>query len=409
VRRNWDGVVVVGAGASGILLARELEAAGCPTLLIDEHGLAAGQTGFAHGYLHRGFVFPELEASQSQAFAEACEMWLGAVDDTSHAYVSSSSVLGFPDQASASAARSSWGALGMEVTDDSGPLSRTLDRTFRSSERAVIPSVALQCATATTSLRTMHGHVVSVLSKRDGVTASGVKVVTTKGELTIHANAVVLANGLGMPDLLPLGTGELGLSRARQSYMLVVSSDADLPDSFAMPSRETQGLFSVSRPTEGGRCFLISDFVSFDGNDETGLSRFLWLAGISRVLSRYLPQLWEDPGAEWGVYAAPKNELERSWALGPPTMSILETRLTNALAMIPGKMTLAPLLARRVANVLLGRMQPSRAGTDLDLASFPALDWAEGTWSATPRFSKRELFGDLPISWPESLAPLGTH
>lgn len=56
-RIRWPGVVVVGAGVTGLLVTERLRRSGVPVLLVEQRGLGAGQTGHCHGYLHRGYIY----------------------------------------------------------------------------------------------------------------------------------------------------------------------------------------------------------------------------------------------------------------------------------------------------------------------------------------------------------------
>ncbi|MER5769758.1 NAD(P)/FAD-dependent oxidoreductase [Streptomyces sp. NPDC001985] len=396
-RVDWPGVVIVGAGVTGLLIAEQLRERGIPVLLVEKRGLAAGQTGHCHGYLHRGYIYRRLEAAQHKELKGAADWWQERLESAGLQPVARTSVVAFhhPDQREESLR--TWDALGMaaERIDTGGILPGALPG-YAVPEATVTPREALAAAApASRDHPVLPGRLVELRSSHDRVESA--EILGAHGPLTVTAPAFVLATGLGTASVLGrMGRAGDGASiRTRLSFMLVCHSTQPLPAAFCLPSDEAQGLFVASRRSAAGTVHLFSTFVNFWPGRAPDIAREIWLQGVGRVLAEQLPALWHDPDARWGVYPAGKAELDTRPGSGLPEGGVIPFGRSNALAVLPGKFVLAPALARRAVRRLLemgvGRTAgaspaalPSWAGT--------GADWAAEDWEVTPRLTRRQLF-----------------
>lgn len=316
-RVDWPGVVVVGGGISGLLVADRLRRDGVPTLLVEQSALAAGQTAHCHGYLHRGYIYRQLDAAQHAALRAGADWWDDLFDRTGHPALSRTSVIGMHGDRQRDETTARWRRHGMAYErTDPHPLLRRLTATYLVPEATVAPTDALRTATATTGRSpALHGRVVRLHARADTVTA--VDVLTTGGPLTISAMQFVLAAGAGLERLLA-PSGRHTVLRRRLSFMLVCHTELPLPPAFCLPADEAQGLFVASRPAGSGRRYLMSTFVNFWPNERNVLARALWLQGIGRVLAEHVPELWHDPHARWGLYPAERRSSNPGPATGSP-------------------------------------------------------------------------------------------
>ena len=411
-RITWPGVVVVGAGATGLLVAERLRHHAVPVLLVERQGLAAGQTGHCHGYLHRGYIYRRLTAAQRDALNRAADWWTRSLAGTD-AVMATRSVVAFTDEAERDRTRRAWDRFGMpyEKAPPHG-LARTV-AAYSVPETTISPQRAMPVTTRlAASTPALSGRAVRLRQAEGHLTA--VEVLTAHGTVTVDGTAFVIAAGLGTPALLGSRTQTLG-ARTRLSYMLVCWSRQDLPPAFCLPADRTQGLFVASRPCDTERAYLISTFVSFWPSLEDGDARRSWLRAASRVLAEYLPDLWNDREARWGLYAARKIEVSGGRGNGVPEGGAFTLGWDNAVAVLPGKLVLAPLYATECLRLLsktIGLSPPTRlepaarpatnaAAAGPGAPGRPTEDWAAEDWTMVPRFTRSELFDDstpLPYS-----------
>ncbi|MFH9725967.1 FAD-dependent oxidoreductase [Streptomyces sp. NPDC017254] len=396
---RWPGVVVVGAGVTGLLVTERLRQRGVPVLLVEQRGLGAGQTGHCHGYLHRGYIYRRLGAPQQSVLDGCAEWWsrrlAGAGGD---AFVGEESVIGFTGAGEREETLAAWTSLGMPWKEVGAPGLAGTVGTFAVPEATVSPRAAVR-AVAGIAASTPGVRGRAVLPRLSGRAVSALEILTDEGTLTVSAPAYVLAAGLGTPGLLGPWARALGM-RTRLSYMLVCRSGRDLPGAFCLPEDSAQGLFVASRPAGRDRVYLMSTFVNFWPSAEDEDARRSWLGAVSRVLATHVPGLWDDPDARWGLYPAGKIEVDVPDDGGLPEGGVLDVGWDNAVAVLPGKFVLAPLYADRCLDRLarltdLDRLRdpsPAAAGSPLGPYGPGESSWAAEDWEMTPLFSRAALF-----------------
>jgi hypothetical protein len=386
---RWPGVVVVGGGATGLLTALELDQRGIPAVVIEQGFLCSGQTGQCHGWLHRGTVFPDASAADVSELDRGARRWARLAPRSGAAITCQLAGVHEETRTSVIAA---WDRLGLghqsATVLGGGP--RWL---VEGPELAIVPrdvlkrilvdsTVALRCARAIE------------LRQRAGTDAAGqLRVVAGDRVLHLSADAFVVAGGTGLDALLPDLSGLL----RRLSFMLVIRSAAVGEKGIAIPEQEALGLFAVPR-TDGDRRFLlVSNFMSYSPATELRHVRTSWLRGIGATFSRFLPELWQADDARWGVYGAIKIEPARDLALGVPRAQLLPTRYANVVAGVPGKLTVAPLLAERLAAAVAPFAARSRQAQAADALppELPPAVWGPEEWQVTPLVRRETLFGGV--------------
>lgn len=390
-RWDWPGVVVIGAGVTGLLLAERLRESRIPVLMIEESALAAGQTAHCHGYLHRGYIYQSLSPAQHATLAAGARWWQSQLKTHGVPPLSDASVIAFHDADEHEQTVRNWCDLGMrhEPLDTSGWLPRAL-AAYRVPEATVAPVATLRTLSPERGL-VLPGRATRLHEHAGRLDA--VDVLTADGPVTVAAPYFALTAGFSLTPLLaPLRRATR--LRRRLSFMLVCQTDQPLPAAFCLPTEEAQGLFVASRPTPHGRCYLISSFISFWLGKDPVMARAMWLAGIARVLAEQLPTLWHDRAARWGLYSAPKTELASAQGHGLPEGEVLDLGWPNTVPVIPGKFVLAPLYAQQAADRLLAAGADRVVGPTPD-GDFPSPGWAAEDWRLVPRLTRGELFGGV--------------
>jgi hypothetical protein len=395
---RWPGVVVVGGGGTGLLTALELDRRGFAVLVIEHVALCSGQTGQCHGWLHRGGVFPDAPVEQADQLDRGARCWLELMEHGPESGDVMSCYLGGRQEQTLTAVSAVWRRIGLghERADVPGG---ACTWSVRAPERAVVPVGILRAAVAGSGVALRDAEAVRFLPSRRGSRAAALVVRTGQRLVRLHADAFVLANGAGIATVLPdpaLASGIAG----RLSFMLVVRSST-VPDwAFAIPEQEALGLFGVPRTSARSRCLLLSNFLSYAVTTDISHAQANWLAGTRTTIRRFLPRTWSADDALCGVYPAVKVEPTRALALGVAGMAVLSTPFTNVSAGVPGKLVLAPLLARQLADAVAPHADPpDRRCVVSDLTStvtdrLAPVGWGPEEWQVTPLVRRATLFDE---------------
>jgi glycine/D-amino acid oxidase-like deaminating enzyme len=388
--RRFDGVLIVGGGATGIIIAEMLEDRGVSALLVEQQGLAGGQTAHCHGYLHRGYAYRRLSARERGELNEGADWWEGraARSGSQDAISSPASVIAYPTREEARRAWRSWAAAGAVdgVRAMSAPGIAGVQAAFTVPERTIVPRSVLRLPGS--SQEVLIGQAITVIA--DGPDISAIDVVASGHVTRISAVSYVLAAGLGIPVLVVGGATSF---RERVSFMLVCETSAEIPHAFCLPSDEAQGLFAVSRARPGHRAFLLSNFASFLPSGDYGVAMAFWLRGMGRLLARFVPMIWDDDHAAWGIYAASKLESAgpRAWV---PGGAVTTCGWRNGVVVAPGKLVLAPVYARRAVSLIEGMLGSLTVAKPGRRRVQPADAWASEDWERVGKVSRRQLIRD---------------
>lgn len=387
---DWPGVVVVGGGATGLLTALALDRQGVPTLVLEHSTLCSGQTGQCHGWLHRGAVFPDATADDLDQLDRGARAWerLAAGAES----IMECHVAGVSERTRRSA---------MAVWDRSGLRHRSVAvrgvaaRWLLSGpETAVVPRDILASAVAGSSVVLRRARAVGLRPGPDGTAAEQLRVAAGECEYDVSAAGFVIAGGTGLDPLLP---GIPGLTR-RLSFMVVARSATVGETGVAIPEQEALGLFAVPRLVGTRRFLLISNFMSYAPPAHLGDVRRSWLNAMRSSIRRFLPDLWAADDARWGVYPATKVEPARHLVLGMPRAMLLPSPYANVAAAVPGKLTLAPLVAERLAEAVLpfaSRTRAAAQAVDTVVDLLPPARWGPEEWEVIPLVRRATLFSDI--------------
>lgn len=389
---SWDGIAVVGGGVTGLLTAQQIASRGIPSLVIESRHLGGGQTSHAHGWLHRGHVFADVERAEVEQLRAGVAWWQNALTAAGTPRISEQGTIATSDRAAADGLAAKWHRMGLEF-EPSTSVSDQLPYAYRTNEWSVNPVQALQSVVA-------NGHEVfyaqaKVIGLRaDGATGEANLVLDRAGrQVLLRARAVVIAAGVGIPSLIQKTTlaPSVGL---RRSHMVVVRTSVGLPPAIAMPEQRTKGLFGVQRVSTTGRHWLFSNFLSYGGERDSPTARSAWRRSLIQTVRAYLPALAEDNGALWGSYPAVKCELQRAVPLGVPGQGLVATSASNAIGVVPGKFTSAPVIAQAAAETALARMSGPPVGVAVHLDDPPR--WAAEDWEMVPLTSLQSFERPVP-------------
>lgn len=390
---NTPEVLVIGSGAMGLLTAHMLREAGASVLVLGDSNPGSGQSSHCHGYMHRGYIYRDLRTETAQLLHASNIWWSEALDASSPAITTKASAVIFHSRKGNHAAVRTWRDLAMPFEHfhctDIFPWSF---RGYLVPERAVTPVIALKEVILPRSGRLPYIHGKAIRLNTDGRRATSVTAIIDGQLSQVHARHYVVNAGLGTLDLVPMARISL---QARVSFMLVCQTMKDLPYAFCMPDDDTHGLFAVSRDTKDGRIFLLSNFVSFWPGPNVDIACSRWLAGMARILSRYIPLLWNDPDATWGTYVAPKAELIQSRSRGVPEGGVLPTLMENVTAAVPGKYVLSPIYAKRTVAAVREALASTSVKPRMRLPFIPrnlaSMSWAPEDWTTSKMMPRDEL------------------
>lgn len=386
---DHPGVLVVGAGATGLITALELHRRGVPSLVLERESACAMQSGQCHGWLHRGAVFPEAADSEVAELAAGADWWQEAAE---RRWLIEGEVLG-TDPDGADRVTRLWTQLSVahSVADLAEP---PLNWSVRGGEPSVVPSEVLRAAATAAGVVVRAADVRELLPGPDRRYVGGVRVTAGPRALDVRAPVVVLAAGSGISRLVP----SAAVLSERLSFMLVVRSEEAPARAFTVPEQQALGLMVVPRDRAGRRHLLVSNFVSYAATAEVRHARRAWLHGVGATVRELLPRVWTDPDALWGTYGAVKVERERQrqLGLGVPGAAVLDTPFKNVLAGVPGKLVLAPVLAAHISDRCVELLASGRGGEVpssewLD-ALLPQATWGPEAWQLTPLMSRGTVF-----------------
>ncbi|MEV0461281.1 FAD-dependent oxidoreductase [Catellatospora methionotrophica] len=390
-RLDWPGVVVVGGGVTGLLTALELDRRGIAALVLDQAAACCAQSGQAHGWLHRGGIFPDTGTADVELLNQGARAWARLLDQHPDPAAVDCRVGGLHPR-TLDAVTAVWRHLRLpyqHATPDAA-----CAWALHAPERAVVPLRVLRPLLAGTRVALRRAEATGITAY--GNTARSLTVRAGQRLFRVRADAFVLAAGAGIAALLPRAAPADRLAH-RLSFMLVARSAAAPAHALAIPEQEALGLFTVPRTGGGHRYSLLSNFISYAPTADLSHSRANWLSGIAPTVRRFLPGLWESPDTRWGVYAAVKAEPTRPVALGAPTMAMLPTGHANVAAGVPGKLVLAPLMAQALAEAVSGHARPAPAAPAAAPDALPDLPWGPEEWEITALVRRSTLFaGEAP-------------
>ncbi|MET8777775.1 FAD-dependent oxidoreductase [Nocardia sp. NPDC004654] len=361
-------VLVVGAGASGILAAQRLAEAGFSVTLMDSVGLGGAQSNHSHGYLHRGHIYGKPSPVLVKALCEGADRWYDLLHAAGVQPHNLNSCVGFKSRYTADVAERAWrrGGLQFEISEPPPGLSSGyLKRCFSTEESTYIftPWFAY-AATQLESVVQVKAEATSLECEGDTITG----VVIRQGD-SVHricARYYVLAAGTGNLPLISSATNYRGQALNRVSYMMILAG-RQMPNlSLVVPENDAYGLFLVSRQREAQSYWLVSNYLSYGGADCSENAAVMWLRATARLLRRATTGL--DSAECWGSYSAPKGELRADRnRLDLP--SVQSYGFKNVCVAAPTKLTLCPLLADDIVRTVTEKFIHPRSRSLAELGS----------------------------------------
>lgn len=339
-------VVVIGAGAAGLLTATLLANCGIEVWVVDGEAIGGRQTSSCHGYLHLGYAYADAEKTLCQSFADSWRHWDSLLAGLQP--VTSSSTILFEHERSVSAAMLRWSRRGLAIRRTPPPawVAPEISRGFLTAERTydmalVVDRLIAICAASDV-------HIVPEVSV-DALRDDGNRVYLSltgesAGEVPTSLDAVVVAAGAATRDLLPKPLSTAVVNRL--SNMLVLAGDLPLQSS-VFPERDKHGLFIAARPgrTAEERIWLVSTFHSFDerGRECPPLLTW-WTQHVLIMLRRVMNPAQYDAISHIAVYQTVKSGLVPT-AGTVAAAGVRHSLHSRILAAVPSKFTLAPLVA----------------------------------------------------------------
>lgn len=385
---KWDGVVVVGGGCTGILTALEISKKGVPVLIIETRFLAGGQTAHSHGWVHQGYIFPDIKRNELEILRLGSTWWKETIAELEIRPISRQSVIGFSTNAEAQEHLAKWDALGMSY-EQTEPLNNSITLAYKTPEWAVSPLAVLQSIyTKTSGISIIYAKVIAI--NRIIFDDSASLVIEIDGErVVLYPGSIVLAAGNGIKSIITRHSKPPDVI-TRKSFMLVVKTDSKLPHSFALPEKNCKGLFAVKRFSREGEYILISNFMSYDCHNNEDIIKGMWIDSILNTLKKYVPQIFSTPDCSYGYYPAEKIEPFKKIALGVPLGTTEQFLSSNTVLAIPGKFTLSPVVAQAAASMAISKIIPARKSRNFEKTHEPI--WSYEDWQMIPMSKKIENF-----------------
>ena len=226
-------VLVVGGGATGAGVARDLALRGVDVTLVDRNGLASGTSGRSHGLLHSGARYAESDPAGAEACIEENRILKGIAGECIHETGGLFVQLVADDPEYFEAKRDGCGSVGIPATVVSGEdaraivpdLSEDVERAMKVPDAVVYPSrlVAANAADARG-----HGATVSVDAPVEGMTVTDGRIASVElgGSIRerIEPDYVVNAAGAWAGRLASMAGLEVGM-RPTRGVMVSVEYD----------------------------------------------------------------------------------------------------------------------------------------------------------------------------------------
>lgn len=393
-------VLIIGAGAAGLLVARHLSRLGVKFAIVEAVDAGAGQSNHSHGYLHQGYIYQNPQPQMVASLRRGAALWHDLIAGTGIPVNTKESFICFTNAFNAEAASDSWRSAGLPVEEAGRPL--CFDQagvccTFRSSEETLdFTAVLSHLCAAIPAGSIIKGSAIRLHARDRQISAVDVKIENK--EIRLCARAYVIAAGRGNPTLLRTVTRYRGRSVLRTSYMLVVQGDGLPSISAVFPEQDVYGLFLVSR-SEGDVCtWLVSDYISNSGLAGGSGPVANWVTSIHRHLCELAPVVrGASERLRFGVYDAPKAELRDDPSRMQPHGSE-HYGFSNLLAVSPTKLTLAPVLASEtvesVRKLLISYLAVAGDPVPAELTK-PDLQITPERWRSVVLKERAEFFKEI--------------
>jgi len=358
-------VLVVGGGATGVGVARDLALRGVDVTLVERDGLASGTSGRSHGLLHSGARYAESDPTGAQECLEENRVLRAiggtCIRDTGGLFVQ----LATDDLEYFERKREACAAVGIETEPIDGETAREMvpdlsddaERAMRVPDAVIYPSrlVAANAADAVAHGATVHPNApLEALTVRDGrVTAArlgGTVAETVEPEYVVNAagpwaGKVAAMAGLDVPMAPARG---VMVSVGYDSLGPVLNRCRDPNDGDIVVSHETEtvlGTTSVPAPDP-------DDYERADWEVETCIEECA--AMLPPVADAEVHRTW------WGVrplYAPDEAGSDRRGiSRGFHRLDHAEDGVENVVSIVGGKLTTYRQMAAATADLVCDRL-----------------------------------------------------
>lgn len=384
-------VVVIGAGAAGILSATRLRDEGYSVILVEAARAGSAQSNHSHGYLHRGHIYASPKENFVRELNRGADSWISLFDEAGVAPVTQSANIAFHSRYNGKIAGERWAKLGMPYSLSETPAGfrpESFGICYETPEPAYDFTgwYSYTLSNAFEGIRCVRARAIELINEDQRIV--GVRLKNENGEtVTVSTSIYVLAAGTGNIDLASSAAKLRGRGVNRVSFMLVLEGELP-PTSLIVPDHQSYGLFMVSRSRGGKNFWLVSNYISYAGCRPSAYGAILWARAAMKTLRR-CTELIDEYRLNWGVYAAPKGELRAD----PRQMSehsVESYGFENLLVAAPSKLTLAPLLAGKVVTLVHHNHRCTGRFGDPVIQN-DALQVAPERWESVPLFDHYSL------------------
>jgi len=380
-------VLIVGGGCAGLWLLDDLRRAGVRAVLLEANELGSGQTAAAQGILHGGLKYSlaGLLSASGRMVREMPALWeaaiAGQVEPDLSGLRSRARWCALWRGASLKSWTSMLGAVAtlqvkpVELAEqDIPPLLRTCPRpVYRLDERVIDPLSLLQV------LAERNRGLVWKVNATGGIASEddAIEVVRpdAKGRVRLQCRWIVLAAGEGNAPLRE----QLGLPaeimQRRPLRVALVRGELPTLNGHCVEGAKTRVTITSDVDRAGRTVWQLGGQVTEDG---VTMAADEFLRHARRELAAVLPG-FRDAGLEWAEFCV--NRAERSTASGLMPGDVQIVRDGNVLTCWPTKLVMAPLLSRRVIELL---ELSSHSDAQAWQAQLAALAWPEPAVAQPP-------------------------
>jgi glycine/D-amino acid oxidase-like deaminating enzyme len=382
--------LIVGGGAQGLWLLRDLDKRGYRTVLLENNLLGGGQTCHSHALIHRGHYYDDID--MMIILNAAAQFWLAFLEDNEIAPLNTEGALaGFGPGTKVRLHEYMWRSAGLrfeQLDDVPPPLAGGRTRhVFATEEFSLDASHAVACLAAPLL------HCIYRLDQGEGALTfelDGRRAVRVSARIDdrivdIRPRYVILCAGQSNLRLLrDMGRGTNGRTRVpvqarRKSQMLVLRGQNLPPLTAVFPIRGgLRGVFICSRPPDddGQRIWLVSDHNStpFEPDDELVKDQAAaaptgsWVRRILASLEETTPAVMSDLSSmEACLYSGLTSE--RNFGEGQHMTDCYVDPLDfdNVLTIWPTKLTLTPFASNVAMRTVRSRITvPSGPWPEID-------------------------------------------
>jgi glycerol-3-phosphate dehydrogenase len=382
-------VLIIGGGATGTGLARDLALRGVPCILVERKDINAGASGANHGLLHSGGRYAASDPETARECREEGDLLKQlaphCVEDTGGLFVAiegddENYVADFPHhcQRSGVPVKAVDPALARELEP---ALSPRLVAAYHVEDAAVDPfKLSLENMAQAISLGSTllcHTRVTRMVRKGNRITAVELYQENRKRSLVVEAGQVVNATGVWAREVAALADLSLDLVYSKGS--LVITDE-----------RLTQGVINRLRPATDGDILVPGGTVSLLGTTSIRLDRLddirPTIAEVNAIVDQgaeMLPVLKSTRyiRAYAGVrplVSNPDSEDDRAVSRGFTLIDHARDGVDNFTTITGGKLSTYRVMAERAADVVSGKLgvdKPCRTRIE------PLPDTVYGRWT----------------------------